>query len=346
MAEQWKDFVTAIGVPKGVAGYLDWTTGLMRINTTHDVWQRIVRTPDLRTLPRGEQGIVETVTHETIHFLQIATTSFLYGFAVRLFEIVKSAIQFPVRHVSELPTRATPPIALKLRAHFAALDAAGPENLTVRSLAEGQAMLAQLRTHWRGMNAGEFLRRLTTSGLPPEYSRAYVFAHKILGDATFESYPLVSSMALCTAQPAAAFVALCEALRHRGIRTPPSEARDQYLQLVNELNQAGKIVLKGTSAEVLQDLPEHPVYTPMVHKLNEIAAVSSIIDYMTAPHRISETLAVAVARPAVYNAGPNGDTAVHVPDNWRPDLDRASRDAEAETMVLLMSVSASLLNTM
>ena len=170
MAVQRNEFLTAIGVPRGVAGYLDWTTGLMRVNATHDVWARIARTPDLRTLPRWEQGVVETITHETIHFLQITTTSYLYRFAVTLFELVKSAIHFPVHDVSELPIRATPELAQKLRAHFATLDARGAHGVTVRSLAEGQAMLAQLRTHWRGLTAGEFLKRLTGSGLPAEYS--------------------------------------------------------------------------------------------------------------------------------------------------------------------------------
>jgi hypothetical protein len=70
-----------------------------------------------------------------------------------------------------------------------------------------------------------------------------------------------------------------------------------------------------------------------------------MLDYMAAPHRIARPIAEAVARPTVYNRDVDGTGYVHVPDNWRPDLDRASRDAEAEMLVLLMSVSARLLRS-
>ena len=205
-------------------------------------------------------------------------------------------------------------------------------------------MLAQLRTHWRGLTADEFLRRLTGSSLPSEYSHAYLLAHTILGNVAFEVYPFLSSMALCTRMPPASFVTMCHALEARGFPVLPTESVGEYLALVNELHQRGEIALAGTSAEVINDLPKHPLYSPIVVRLNDLSAETSILDYMAAPHRVSPAIAEAVARPSVYNQNLEAKTAVHIPDNWRPDLDRESRHAEATTLVLLMSVAARLIN--
>jgi hypothetical protein len=345
MAGNWGGFLSSIGVPRGTAGYLDWTTGLMRVNTPHDTWVRIARTPDLRTLHRWEQEVVETVTHEAIHFLQIVTTGYLYDFASTLFALVRSAIGFPVRDVSDIPSHATPELAARLRSHFANLDAAGPEGITVRGLAEGQAMLAQLRTHWRSLTADEYPRRL--ADLPSEYSHAYLFSQKILGAAAFEIYPFVSSMALCTRSPVTSFVTMCHAIKARGISVIlPSESPHEYLELANELHHGGEIALLGTSVEIFNDRPIHPVYSPMVARLNELAAVASMLEYMAVPHRVARPIAEAVARPAVYNRDAEGNSYIHIPDNWRPDLDRKTREDEAAALVLLMASSTRILKSL
>ena len=139
---------------------------------------------------------------------------------------------------------------------------------------------------------------------------------------------------------------MCEALRIQRVLEFPAQSVREYLALANELHQAGSIELAGTSVEIINDLPTHPMYSPMVVQLNELAAEASLLDYMAAPHRIAPALAKAVARPVVYNSDMEGNTAVHVPDHWRPDLDRQTRDEEVEMLVLLMSVSARLLKSL
>jgi hypothetical protein len=83
----------------------------------------------------------------------------------------------------------------------------------------------------------------------------------------------------------------------------------------------------------------------MVVHLNDLAGAVSILNYMSAPHRIARAIAEAVARPAVYNRDVEGTIYIHVPDNWRPDLDRENRHSEAEMLVLLMSVAARLIKS-
>ena len=45
---RWADLFPAIaGDPRGAPGYLDWTTGVVRINTSYEAWERIKSAKDL-----------------------------------------------------------------------------------------------------------------------------------------------------------------------------------------------------------------------------------------------------------------------------------------------------------
>lgn len=342
MAGQWKDAFAEVKVAAGVAGYLDWATGLMRLNASHNDWKRISAIADLSKLQRWEQDLVQTMTHETIHFLQITTTSYLFVFAVELFNLIRRAIPDSQRDASGVAQRASPEFEAKIRAQNAALDKVGPRRVTVRSLAEGQAMLAQLRTHWCNLTPDSFLNRLFESTLPSEYWRAYTVAHDLLGDNAFEIFPSLSSIALCTKAPAEAFVTMCEALVGKDVPHAPSEIMHECLVLANDLHKRGQIQLVGTSAEVVESVGWHPLYSPMVATLNDLSADFSMLDCMAAPHKIAPAIAAAVARPVMFNPDASGDAYIHIPDNWRPDLVGSARRDEIETLVLLMIVAARL----
>jgi|GEM_PF-5080158 len=348
MSATWKDFLPEIGAPNGVAGYLDWSTGMLRVNSPYDVWNRISQSEDPTTLEEWERDVVETVTHETIHFLQITTTGFLYKFAVELFDQIKSCIPFPVRDFSEIPKKAPPLQAEKIRDHLAILDNEGENSVTLRSLVECQAILTQMRTHWKGLTHEGFLQKVYSLHLPKEYSQAYVTATNYLGPNAFDSYPFVSSMALCASNPVSAFHAICRGIYETNITDRPINAIDQYTGLLNQLYSHRKIELIGTSAEVLNRMPEHPVYTPMVLRLNELCGQQgiSILEYFAAPHEIKEPVAIAVARPTMFNSDSAGKWYIHVPTNWRPDLDTSSKDSEAEFLVFLMSVATPILRNL
>jgi hypothetical protein len=346
MAGRWGEFLPSIAVPKGVAGYLDWSTGLLRVNATHEVWQRIVASKDLSKLQQWERDIVEVVTHETIHFMQIVTTGWLYQFAVELFELIKSCIPFPVKDFSQIPKVPPPGPAARIRNHLARLDVAGANSVTVRSLVECQAVLAQLQTHWKSTDHESFVKRIHESHLPQEYRAAYLSAVKHLDRHAFESYPFISNMALCCRDPVTSFEVICRGVKTAALPAQPRRAIQGYLELLNRLHTAGNLEMIGTAAEVINSAPEHPVYTPMVARLNELSANSSMLEYMAAPHEIKEPVAVAVARPTVFNLDDSGNARVHVPTNWRSDLTTGQKNAEAEFLVFLMTTATRLLQNL
>jgi hypothetical protein len=347
MSARWHEFLPAIAVPKGIAGYLDWSTGILRVNAPYDVWERISTASDLNKLKDWERDVVETVTHETIHFLQITTTGYLYSFAIELLQLIKACISFPVKDFSQIPSVAPPQQAERIRNHLTCLDLEGVHSITVRSIVECQALLGQLRTHWRGLTHQGFLQRVHEAHVPKEYRLAYLAATHYLGENAFEGYPFVSSMALCTRDPVASFDVICRAVRTRALPAKPREALQGYLELLNDLHGNRELELTGTAREIINDLPEHPVYTPMVVRLNEMCEEKhiSMLDYMAAPHEVSEPIAVAVARPTVFNADHENNWYVHVPTNWRPDLTKSAKDEEAEALIFLMSVATKLLRS-
>ncbi len=325
---------------RGAAGFLDWTTGLLRLNAASAAWDRVSKSPDLRTLPARDRLLVETVTHETIHFLQIVTTGYLYRFAVKLFDLIRDCLPKPVRAIADIPIAPSRMQAARITDHIAALDRTDADGCSVRSLAECQAMLAQLRTHWTGLTHDGFLER--TDYMPEVYRRAYRLATVFLGKDAFDSYPFLSSMALCCDDPVRAFRVLCCATQDASMSAPPAEDVQAYVELVNMLHHRGQLRLLGTAAEMVNDLGNHPVYTPAVHALNEVSG-QGVLQYMAAPHLVDTAIATAVARPAVYNPDAEGQLFVRVPENWRPDLDRAAKDKEAEFLVFLMGISTRLL---
>ena len=120
---------------------------------------------------------------------------------------------------------------------------------------------------------------------------------------------------------------------------------DATLELTKELHQTGQVSLIGTSVEVINHVSEHPVYMHAVNALNQLTEQGQVstISFMAAPHRMSDTIANTIALPQVYNPDSAGKVHMYVPQHWRPDLDRAAKDAEAEFLVFLMGVSSRLL---
>jgi hypothetical protein len=80
----WDEILRRITPRAETRAYLDWTTGIIRINTTREAWGRLrARGPDARLTPE-EQGLLELFVHEAYHAVQLFTTGYLYNFATQI----------------------------------------------------------------------------------------------------------------------------------------------------------------------------------------------------------------------------------------------------------------------
>jgi hypothetical protein len=207
-------YAEALLLPPNVWGFLEWTTGVIRINATVGELQRL---GDLKE--RARLAYQETVTHEFFHCAQICAAGYPHHFAV---SVVKELL--PVLYpflegfsaytdLGEASLRfaeAPPPVPRALVTVLEGLDAPGDDGITPREIVESAAYLVQKRTHRPGLDAAGFGRILPFAPAP-EYQTAFLVAESILGDRAFELLPALSYFSLCYLRPQDVFIPLCRA---------------------------------------------------------------------------------------------------------------------------------------
>ncbi|MFT3924501.1 MAG: hypothetical protein QM778_18325 [Myxococcales bacterium] len=322
--------------------YLDWPTGVVRLNATLEDLHAALNCPDLSQLDLGRRSIIEGITHEVTHAIQIATMGFPYLIAVERYALLRDCVKWPVTNLNDLPQIPPSHVAEQLEDRLVALQAPQTDGISDLAVLEGNAVYAQFWTHYRGLNAFQLMEHLT--GLPACYSSAFTLCSSLLGTRAFEAFGMLSSLALCTRRPGAAFGLLCRETAKRKL-ADPRDGTYGYLEMVNDLHVAEHIELVGTAAEVLERGSGHPVYAPIVMELNDLCESDglSVLDYFAAPFERSAALAAASVRPFALNSE-FGEQCVWVPTNWRRDLGtKTDRNAEAEIWILLMSLSQRML---
>jgi hypothetical protein len=322
-------------VEPDVEGYLDWAAGVIRVRARRAEWDAIRWDSGDRTA--AETSLLETATHETLHFLQIVTMGWAYSFALELYSFVIAA--FEEAGSFEAVARGGAAQAQgRIGATLARLDEPGKSGLTVRDIMESATVLSQKRMNWKGMDAAGYARTLDDEGVDGEYRAAYDAAFGALGEEAFEALPLLAAVSLCTRRPQEMFPLLLDELRLRGRR---HNLDHNFTVVMEAINRRYRDLLLGTAAEAAEQRPRHLVYSPVVAQLNELAGDGkfAIAKFFTRPHELSEAVAVESVRPMIFNAGPGEPTAMHLPDALWRGRDEATRRELTETLVQLHLIS-------
>ncbi|MDA0161326.1 hypothetical protein OM076_13695 [Solirubrobacter ginsenosidimutans] len=323
----WGEIVTALAVDDGVEAYLDWATGLLRINRAYDEWRQ--ETPS--------HVFAETLAHESFHLVQLATTGYGYRLSARLFDLVRRALTATAD--VEIPPGASAEVARLL----SVLDAVGPEGVTARSVLESHAYLVQKQAVWTGLTAASY-DAILVSAPAPEYRTAYEFARDHLADETFTTFPLLCSLALLTADPAETFIALVHELDRRSLHYEPGTAR-ALLGLTEAL--AGRFL--GTAADVrrAQGL-RHPLLDPLLDAVDHRRASGGVdpIEGLAQPLALYAAIAFKTLRPMLFNPTlrPDGgpQLPLHLPEAVWAEFAPEQRDATARAVMLVAAASAAM----
>jgi hypothetical protein len=362
MELSWKQLLLPqLLLSPGVAAYLDWSTGILRINSSFEEWDELSsRTQDGTRVPQNlssrELTLIETVTHETAHFLQIVTTGFLYSLSAKLYlkvaEWVADATKdSPHDTQASLQALATTDIpahfARDAKAILSSLDTLGPREITVRSIVESGALLTQKRTHLIDLTAERYIEVLDSSSPSKEYRHAYDVAFEYLGLAAFDLFPLIVFFSLCTARPEQVFSGLCQetARRYSSYGSSPKVIHMSHFAEALSGLSAETI---GTAAEAAVSLPEHPVYTEIVRRLNQLHAEGKIsLDrYMITPHDVQNELILHSLRPMVFNRTSEKNWPIALPPDLWPNVPEEDRSAHAMNLVIFAAVYSRVLSQM
>jgi hypothetical protein len=210
-----------------------------------------------------------TITHEGIHFLHAAMSSFMYRNAARLWSelqrCVKLAKQFPVGDPITLRSAAE-----RFNLIFAEFDRESRAlrtdqiaGLSPRHIIEGAAVYLADRMHVPDIRHSDFLHRLATTygDGRSHYADAYRLGAHFLGESLFEIFSPLCLLSLCTSKPANTFCRGILAIQKSGILRTNHRPSAQEIGAI-----AVEHGIKGirTAPQELKDGVEHPILGPYI----------------------------------------------------------------------------------
>lgn len=295
-------YAEAISLPSNVWGFLEWMTGVIRINATVEELQRLSEAREHVRL-----AYEETVTHEFFHCAQICAAGYPHHYAATVAKAL-----FPVLHpyllafsshtdLEEAATRfaqAPPSIPHEAMALLDLLDEPGSDGITPRDIVESAAYLVQKRTHLQDLDAADYGHMLHFAPAP-EYRSAFLVAESILGARALELFPALSHVSLCFLRPQDVFTNLCRAAR----RLPDGDARG-LMRTAEDLSRTHRWL--GTSFDYAGEFSNgsfNPFYRSYARTLAGIGRWKRVdlAALMSTPHEWMTEFRRRVKMPVILN---------------------------------------------
>lgn len=292
-------YAKAISLPRNVWGFLEWMTGVIRINATVEELQQFSQAPE-----RVRLAYEETVTHEFFHCAQICAAGYPHRYASSvakaLYPVLHPYLQAFSSHTdleeaSMHFAEAPPAIPHTLTALLESLDEPGLDGITPREIVESAAYLVQKRTHRPELDAPRYDQMLHLAPAP-EYRSAYMAAESILGERAFGLFPALSFYALCFVRPHDVFVDLCRAAR----RAPDGG----LARVAEDLARTHRCL--GTAARYARDYANgtfNPFYAGHARTLTAIGRWkrADLSTLMSAPHEWMPAFRQRLRIPVILN---------------------------------------------
>jgi hypothetical protein len=341
MDATWGEVLASLEMPESVLAYLDWGAGVIRVNESEDTWNKL--NISLQSVEKSNEYsyLIEALTHETIHFNHIVTTGYLYSLAVDLFLCICDVLPNPIMSPSDL-LRPVPERTLqKVRAVSSRLDIPGAAGITVRSIVESTAFLAQKRSHIIGLDHYKYVEMLKKTSPGREYRQVYDWTSSVLGKEAFDAVPIIAYLSLCTRWPPDAYMLLTRTIEKNRLILSMENGIGRYLAIAKEMAALGIIAPLGTSAEVVKHLPKHPIYTDVIVRLNQLAENKgiNIVMQMATPHIPCKDFFIESLRPILFNKTEEG-WLVQVPKEIYPDKIDGYKLSTSRYLLLLAAMSA------
>ena len=273
-------------LPDGVWGYLDWVTGLVRLNLSSEEYESRTRTEEFEL----------TLNHELFHAFQICTTGYLYRLCTELLRgivriIVAVSPQVDIFEVIERPPTGT----ARIDELLGAMDAANADGITVRDLVEGYAFYGHAALHEPRLTARAFSGQLAAAP-SEEYRRAFRYCEERLGRRAFGIFPLLCYLSLLFRDPPDVFCRLHDLLPRDRWPAKPRLFR-QVIRLVDQI--PAEYLGIPTQDHQMYSMP-NSFYDWSIRKIKD-AVGPSLVHYAGQPGRIPNQLQQSLLRPVILN---------------------------------------------
>ncbi len=210
-----KTLEDALKLPENVWGFLDWTTGALRINTDYNTFFN-------EDQNKGKLKLLlnETIYHEAFHYLQILSTGYLFGLVANISKeelsivcnILKEALDsknsIQDLYIELLKNEQIEQLRLTTKKYMF-LDDKSSLGLTNRDIIESSAYFFQKSMTENISNIEQYLKLLEFAP-SKEYSKAFLVAHKIIGESALIYFQSICFLSLLFFHPYQVFPVLCE----------------------------------------------------------------------------------------------------------------------------------------
>lgn len=323
-------------VPEYVAGYLEWGTGIIRINTDYEKWQQYCGDNSSQP-PEHFRPVIATITHESYHFLQIAVTGFMYRFALSYFEAMRESIS---THTGESLTDDTlyrfltnpPKVSEKVGSLLQLLHRKGPSGVTSLDIIESAAFFYEHRTHFINLTPQGYNRIIQNESPPKEYYAAYREAERVLGPEAFDKFLISTVLSLCFEEPQDIFPAVLQCVK--AVKGPYQNASNipSFIMSIQDLMKEHAVL--GTSMEYMNNSgKKHPIYHKALLCLNDMADMVSPVDLVSRAGAMSIDTARASVQPLVFNGN-----RILVPPAFTVKYGEENTEQELQVLVLLAAM--------
>lgn len=321
----------AFRVPESVLGYLEWSSGILYINSTYEEFKSLTETGAKSS--QRLRYLARTITHETYHFAQAVTTGFFFHFTCQALDCVSAILKPPfdgnrIEHLLASP----PPMSDDYADLVKTLDIHSGDFLTDRAVIESSTMFFEHREHFSGLDHDNYLQLLRKEmpSKTSEYRICYEFATDFLGEGAFDSILPISFIALCFEKPREVFREALIFLQRHGV---PTEWTVKTVQQVAQfLSQSHQPI--GSAIEVMATGILHPIYSPVVMALNNNSDKISPVEMMIRPENNTVDSYLSIVRPTLFRDG-----ILHVPFAFS-DSDSETSTSDVVTAIALLGAMA------
>ena len=314
---------------------LDWATGLTRYFFDIETFDSLTDS-NRSVYNKEERYILEAITHETVHLLQLTLTGYGYRFSSNMIRIVVSA----AHDFESLDAINKNRIQYAKRAErlISGMRRQGPEGVSALAIMESAAFLAQKLDHYK-FGPQSYEKMLTDEAPSGEYRIAYDVAAEHLGPDATEHFPHVASLALATTQPEEAFIPLLNAFRSRASRTDIFHNHALGMRLLKA--DFSKSLL-GTAADQVRLGNDHPVLAKIVGALSNLEqrGVLEKRVLMARGRPYNTEIATVLQWLSVFapSATTEGRAPLRLPSDWDGFTDD-DPSLQAQTLKYLFAVS-------
>jgi hypothetical protein len=294
----------ALVLPATTKGFLDWPSGLIRVNHSVDEVRGWL---DGSLEAKKKDDIEQLVFHEVFHFLQITTSAYLYFWVIKLHAILVQTLTQAniVTNIDEFITEVPAQIKPILKMHLNLMDKSAADGVTVRALVEGITFLAQSRRFAEvDMTAKGYFDYLAVHCPAEEYRKCFDVATAHMGlEAAFYFLPVLTSLSLSTSNPHESFGTLCKELGKRNIL--PRDGSIPAGEIQSTSNQVIRTWM-GFPTDIIKKVPDrHPVYTDVAEEIAKSHHQEELSTFVYQPNAIDGQFWALGLSPIICNPNPS-----------------------------------------